>query len=112
MLRSPKPIKATSPGRLAAALLACLVLLVHAPRLAAAEDPALEQYLNRLGLTDLRLTYLERLLAEESAPAKKLQLAGKLADAYAEELTAVAEQPEQFAKVRIRAEKLLADVPA
>src|SRR6478735_3742526 len=113
MLRSPKRTDATSPRRLAAALLACLALFVeHTPALSAAEDPALEQYLTRLGLTDLRLTYLERLLTDESIPNKKMHLAGKLADAYAEELTAVAEQPEQFAKIKIRAEKLLAEFPA
>jgi len=77
----------------------------------AAEDPALEQYLSRLGLTELRLTYLERSLERESTSAKRSQLARKLADAYAEELAAAADEPERFAKLKGRAEKLLERFP-
>src|SRR4051812_16359284 len=101
MLRSLNRTDAAIGRRLAVALVTCLALPQCISSPAVAEDPALEQYLSRLGLSDLRLTYLEGLLAEESAAAKKLQLAGKLADAYAEELTAVAERPEQFAQIRI-----------
>src|SRR3954464_10037715 len=64
-----------------------------------AEDARLEQYLSRLGLTDLRLTYFERLLERETVSAKRTELAVTLANAYAEELAANADQPERFARL-------------
>src|SRR5947207_12014251 len=69
-----------------------------AQRMLAADDPALEQYLNRLGLTELRLTYFERLLERETAPAKRAQHARTLANSYAEEMAASSEEPERFAR--------------
>src|SRR5262245_54691182 len=56
--------------------------------LAASADEAqqLDEFLNRLGLTDLRLAHTERLLAREAAADKRMALARQLADAYAEEL--------------------------
>jgi hypothetical protein len=88
-----------------------LLAIVSAFSVGAVDDPALEQYLSRLGLTELRLNYLERQLVKESEPAKRGQLAIKLADAYAEELAASADEPERFARFKSGAEKLLAEYP-
>ncbi len=90
---------------------AAFTVIVSCAVVFSAEDPVLEQYLSRLGLTELRLTYLERLLAQESASAKRGQLATRLADAYAEELAASADEPERFARFKAGAEKLLAEYP-
>src|SRR5262245_4908965 len=75
------------------------------------DDQKLEQFLNRLGLTDLRLTHMERALARENAYDKRAALARNLADAYAEELVAAADEPERFAKLKDRADKLLSAFP-
>src|SRR5689334_17598197 len=84
-------------------------LLAGAPR--ADDARALDQYLQRLGLSDLRLLHLEQTLAGESAAAKRLPLARTLADAYAEQLLATADEPERFAKLHRRAEQLLNTFP-
>src|SRR5437762_3534076 len=68
----------------------------------------LDQFLNRLGLTDLRLTHMERLLARETVADKRLAMARQLADAYAEELVSAADESERFAALKTRVEKLLA----
>ncbi len=91
--------------------LVVLLATVSAFSVGAVDDPALEQYLSRLGLTELRLNYLERQLIKESEPAKRGQLAIKLADAYAEELAASADEPERFARFKAGAEKLLTEYP-
>ncbi len=78
----------------------------------AADDPALEQYLSRLGLTELRLTYFEQLLEREAVPAKRAELARTLANSFAEDLAASSDEPERFVRLKARAEKLLAEFPA
>jgi hypothetical protein len=90
---------------------AVFAVIVSGAVVFSAEDQALEQYLSRLGLTELRLAYLERQLVQESASPKRAQLATKLADAYAEELAASADEPERFARFKSGAEKLLAEYP-
>ncbi|MBW8883501.1 MAG: hypothetical protein JF612_01720, partial [Planctomycetia bacterium] len=54
---------------------------------------------------------MERMLARETAVDRRAALARRLADAYAEELVATADDPEQFAKLKASAEKLLAAFP-
>ena len=79
---------------------------------ARADEPqSLDQFLARLGLSDLRLANRERTLARETVPAKRLELARKLADAYSEELVTAADEPERFAALKLRVEKLLSTVP-
>jgi hypothetical protein len=95
---------------LAVLLLACAPFI--APHSARADDAqALEQFLNRLGLRDLRLIHLERMLDRESEARRRQALAKSLADAYTEELISAADEPERFDKLRGRVEKLLATAP-
>ena len=91
-------------------LQACLLFIAT---LAACADDGqkLDQFLNRLGLADLRLTHMERLLERETAGDKRLAMARQLADAYAEELVAAADESERFAALKARIEKLLAALP-
>src|SRR5947207_1288684 len=95
-------------GRICVAMCILLALVGAAP---ADDDLALDQFLGRLGLTELRLTHMERMLARENAADKRAALARNLADAYAEELIAAADEPERFTKLKNRAEKLLAAFP-
>src|SRR5437762_3689664 len=95
----------------------CLCITVVVVFLAAScplrgdDDQTLDQFLSRLGLAQLRLTHMERMLARETGADKRAALARSLADAYAEELVATADEPERFAKLKDRAEKLLAAFP-
>src|SRR5262245_9641499 len=91
-----------------ATVLVCLAALAPAR---GDDEQKLEQFLNRLGLTDLRLTHMERALARENAYDKRAAIARNLADAYAEELVAAADEPERFAKLKDRADKLLSAFP-
>src|SRR5690242_17470887 len=84
-----------------------LFFLAAIRQLPADENHTLDQFLSRLGLTDLRLTHMVRMLAHESAPEKRAAIARQLADAYAEELVASADEEERFIKLKSRAEKLL-----
>lgn len=95
---------------------AALCLVAFAGRLPiqcvqADEAQSLDQFLARLGLTDLRLTNLQRLLDREVAAKQQQVLARQLADLYAEELIAAADEPERFASLYERFEKLLAKYP-
>jgi len=76
------------------------------------DEAALDQFLARLGLAELRLAHMQRMLAHETAADKRTALARKLADAYAEELIAAADEGQRFSELKARVEKLLADVPA
>ena len=51
------------------------------------------------------------LCLRETRAANRLELARKLADAYSEELVSAAEEPERFAVLKSRVEKLLATIP-
>jgi len=89
-----------------------LWLLVLTALTARADDAqSLDQFLTRLGLSDLRLANMERMLVRETIPAKRAELARKLADGYAEELVAAADEPERFAALKSRVDKLLENVP-
>src|SRR6478609_4006128 len=88
-----------------------LVAVAAASHTGADDDQKLDQFLSRLGLTDLRLTHMERMLARNNAYDKRAAIARDLADAYAEELVAAADEPERFANVKDRAENLLNTFP-
>src|SRR5690349_19571212 len=75
------------------------------------EAQSLDQFLARLALSDLRLANMERMLAQETAAPKRVELARKLADAFAEELVAAADEPQRFAALKSRVDKLLASEP-
>jgi hypothetical protein len=86
-------------------------LLLHAGALTSAEQDPLLDYLNRLGLTELRTRHLERRL--ESAPANEREpLARQLADAYAERLLAAASDPALFEATIKKVEALQSDHPS
>src|SRR4029079_7754012 len=92
-----------------AAVVCALVAFVA---IASADDnQALDQFLSRLGLADLRLTHMEQVLARESSLEKRTAMARNLANGYAEELIAAADEQERFEKLKARAEKLLAAFP-
>lgn len=93
--------------RILLALLASLAVIGPAR----ADDQALDQLLARLGLAELRLHHMERLLARETDRDKRLAAARQLADAYAEQLLSVADDPERFAALQSRLETLLATTP-
>jgi hypothetical protein len=96
----------------AVALWVSLGLAAIGPRAALAQhDQALDELLTRLNLGDLRLHHLERMLERETAEPKRLPLARRLADAYAEHLIAAADDAERFAAVQAKIERLLAEVP-
>src|SRR5688572_15443473 len=93
-------------------LISCLVSGVIALAGASGADPrVLDEYLTRLRLADLRLHYLEQRLAGESDPGKRSTLAQTIVDGYAEQLVAAADEPERFANLRTRVERVLAAAP-
>src|SRR5262245_26833052 len=92
------------------AVVLVVVILVSA-RIVADDNQTLDQFLGRLGLSELRLLHRERMLAQEPATDKRAALARALADSYAEELIAAADEPNRFAKLKDRAEKLLTAYP-
>jgi hypothetical protein len=91
--------------------LAGAMLLAGALAVRGDDDQALDQFLARLGLADLRLTHMERRLARAEPGDQRTALARKLADAYAEELIAAADESEKFGELKARVEKLLTEVP-
>jgi hypothetical protein len=88
-----------------------VTLLLFAGTARADEPQTLDQFLTRLALSDLRLHHMERLLQRETAPDKRLPMARNLADAYAEELLSVADEPARFESLKARVQRLLAAVP-
>src|SRR5262245_30711194 len=80
------------PNRPAGRLMLCGLLLLVTSAVGADEPQLLDQFLGRLGLSDFRLSHMERMLAREAAADKRQELAKKLADTYAEELVAAADE--------------------
>jgi hypothetical protein len=113
MLQGQAVFERCRPARFLTGLLCAAALgvaaIVSVTR--ADDDQALDHFLGRLGLNELRLTHLERRVAHEPAAEKRAQLARQLADAYAEELVAAADEPDRFTRLKARADKLLAAMP-
>ena len=77
------------------------------------EDDALQHYLSRLGLTELRARHLERLLEREKLAPARLKRATELADAFADLLIDAAEASgPNYLALRARIDKLLKEIPA
>src|SRR4051812_6600884 len=91
-------------------LLFALLFLASSSR--ADEAQLVDQFLSRLGLTELRLLHSEHTLERENASDKRLALARELADGYAEALIAAADDDREFARLKGHIEKLLAIYPA
>ncbi|MBC8354747.1 MAG: hypothetical protein H8E66_22435 [Planctomycetes bacterium] len=79
---------------------------------AAPEDDRLEKFLTRLGLIELQTVHMEQVLAVETDEAKRLKLARRLADVYAGQLLAFADEASKYTAVVQKINRLLAAVPA
>jgi len=88
-----------------------LALSLRAP-LAADEDDDLDRFTSRLGLIDLQMTHLERMLARGLAAPRKTELAQRLADLYAAQLLASAADQARYADLFARVKSLVERVPA
>ncbi len=86
-----------------------LVVLLLA-QAAVAQTP-LDDLLGRLGLVELRLHRLERALDAETDASKRAAAAESLADQYAEQLIAAADDADRFGRLQSGLNKLLAEFP-
>jgi outer membrane protein assembly factor BamD (BamD/ComL family) len=78
-----------------------------------ADDAAtLDHYLQRLGLTDLRLAHQQQALDSAGTAETKAARARQLSDLYAQRLLEAADEPERFGELVTRVEKLIRDFPA
>src|SRR5687768_2798818 len=103
----PAKMRASLPSRtcrwrsvtrtaLAPALVFVSLLLAFSSATYADDALALEQYLARLGLTDLRLHHLERTLERTTDAKQRAAYARLLADAYADQMLAAADDEGRF----------------
>jgi tetratricopeptide (TPR) repeat protein len=96
---------------------ACLLLAVGStvgihPALAQVDDAErLEQYLQRLGLVELQMHQLEKMIEQSATGAPRVHWARRLSDLYADELTRNLDQPKRYAEIQQRIQRLLARVP-
>jgi hypothetical protein len=95
----------------AKSLVLALVIACLATAARAGDDQALDELLTRLNLGDLRLHHMERMLEREPEGEKRLPLARRLADAYAEHLIAAVDDAPRFAAIQAKVERLLEEVP-
>lgn len=75
-----------------------------------ASEDKLDAYLARLGLTHLRLVYLEDRFNRASGP-ERIALAQQLADGYAQQLFTVLDDADKYAELSSRVKRLLELVP-
>jgi hypothetical protein len=86
------------------------VLVQHS---APADDAAqLDQYLQRLGLADLRLVHQQQQLQATRDEAQRAERAKQLSDLYAQRLLEAADEPERFAELVAHVQELLRTYPA
>jgi tetratricopeptide (TPR) repeat protein len=77
-----------------------------------AEDAAqVDRYLERLGLTDLRLVHQQQQLQGEKDGDAKASKARQLSDLYAQRLLEAADDPKRFDELVARVEKLVQEIP-
>jgi len=76
-----------------------------------ADDAKVEQFLTRLGLTDLQVIHLENALAKELPPRKKAEIARRLADLYAALMLGSAEDKDRSRRWLHRIESLVEKFP-
>ncbi len=81
------------------------------PAQSADEDSRLEEFLERLQLTDLYLVHLENVVQATQDKDAKLEKAKQLADLYASRLASIGDDQEKYNDLIQRVNKLLADVP-
>lgn len=116
-LRDASPVRPPGPGRLSL-LLGVLTASIWmfpptGPALAAPpEELKLEQFLNRLGLTDLQVLQLERMVEQETQnEVQRRELARRLADLYATQLMAAADDADRYDRIMAKIDTLTARVP-
>jgi len=100
----------TAASFTAAVLLICLTA---APARAQPVDPdtQLEDFLQRLQLTDLQLVHLENQVDATSDPGQQLEKAKRLADLYALRLASIGEDQQKYNSLVQRVNALLQKVP-
>ena len=88
-------------------------MLASAPSTYAAppQEEKLEQFLARLGLTDLRVLQLEKMVAGPNTPQGRVALAKKLADLYAGQLMSAADDVAKYDATLAKIRDLTARVP-
>lgn len=99
-------------GPAAVWLLLLMVISVTATAARAQDDyERMEQFLTRLGLSDLRIAHLEETLNASISQQRKRQLARRLADLYAARLMAAADDTARYDDTVGRINSLLARFP-
>jgi hypothetical protein len=88
-----------------------LVLLVFSSSASADDSTKLDRYLERLGLTDLRLVHQQQQLRSETNDAARTAKAKALSDLYAQRLLEAADNPQRFEEVIVRVRQLVAEHP-
>ncbi len=110
-------VSAALGKRMASALLllAPLIALTFAqatPAIAAPpQEEQLEQFLARLGLSDLRVLQLEKMVSGPNTPQGRISLAKKLADLYAGQLMAAADNVPRYDATLAKIQELTTRVP-
>jgi len=75
------------------------------------DDDSITQFLNRLGLTDLEIMHLEKVIEKDLPKEKKVTLAKRLADLYAGELMTATGDEQKSLDLHQRIQKLTQRVP-
>ncbi len=94
-----KVVRAVSGGL---ALLACLTSFVCSD-----DQEAMDEYLARLGLVEIRMLHLERVLEQETMADRRELIARRLADLLAERMINEADDRQVFEETSARIERLL-----
>lgn len=112
-LADAKPLQCKTARPVYRAGVVLLATLIAWPALARSDDAVeLDRYLQRLGLTDLRLVHAQQQLALTGEPAEKAAQAKQLSDLYAQRLLETADEPVRFGELVARVERLVRDFPA
>jgi outer membrane protein assembly factor BamD (BamD/ComL family) len=76
------------------------------------DEAQVDRYLQRMGLTDLRLVHFQQQLNAADDEAARSSLARRLSELYAQRLLEAADEPARFSELVARVEQLLRDHPA
>jgi hypothetical protein len=76
-----------------------------------ADDQRVSQFLDRLGLTEIEILHLEKMLGQALPAARRNEVGKKLADLYAARLMAAAGDPQQSQQMLARIEALIRNTP-
>lgn len=93
-------------------LLTSFVANMIIANVSADDDATLDRYLQRLGLTDLRLYQRENALESIADAPARTKHAHELADLYAERLLLAADEPQRFREIVRRVSQLIEEHPS